>query len=32
MIVLPQIHINNSFRFDKAAHQRESYIAVYTAK
>ena len=31
MIVLPQIPINNSFRFDKAAHIREPYIAVYPA-
>ena len=30
-IVLPQIHLNNSFRFGKGPHPREAHFAVYTA-
>ena len=30
-IVLPQIHLNNSFRFGKGPHPCEAHLAVYTA-
>ena len=30
-IVLPQIHLNNSFRFGKGPHPRKAHFAVYTA-